>query len=367
MTSAQDSDTLPAIVQHRRRPDDGKEKTVFRQADGRRRLISQIAATEAVDKRHGGEHGEGILRRWDGFRRHAEAQRELGQRPAEGRREGGGHDSRHGLRAGARRAFAVDRQAARGPHEGAAGDVRQPGDLTQDAKKDALRPRRSDYWCLPSRADADFVAHMEDVLDVYERPYDPSRPVVCMDEKPCRLLGEARESWAMRPGDDSKVDSEHVRNGTCSIFAFVEPLGGRHHVCALRRRTAGDWARQIKCLVDVMYPDAERITLVMDNLNTHVPSPLYKTFAPQEANRPNTVTGYISPKPTIVKAATSPPETRKAFLTEDITIVATKQSKISLPHKQPCNAFTANPYHISRRYRNDRKALLNSTHFHPSL
>ena len=126
---------------------------------------------------------------------------------------------------------------------------------------------------------------MEDVLDVYERPYDPSRPVVCMDEKPYQLLGEARESWAMRPGDDRKVDSEYVRNGTCSIFAFVEPLGGRHRVCALHHRTANDWARQIKYLVDVMYPDVEKITLVMDNLNTHAPSSLYKTFAPQEASR----------------------------------------------------------------------------------
>lgn len=126
---------------------------------------------------------------------------------------------------------------------------------------------------------------MEDVLNACERPYDPSRPVVCMDEKPCQLPGEARESWAMRPRDDRKVDSEYVRNGTCSIFAFVKPFGGRHRVCALRRRTAGDWARQIKCLVDVMYPDAERITLVMDNLNTHAPSSPCKTFAPQEANR----------------------------------------------------------------------------------
>lgn len=148
-----------------------------------------------------------------------------------------------------------------------------------------MRPHRSDYWCLPSRADADFVAHMEDVLDVYERPHDPERPVVCMDEKPYQLLGEARESWAMRPGDNRKVDSEYVRNGTCSIFAFVEPLGGRHHVCVSQHRTATDWASQIKYLADVMYPCAEKIVLVMDNLNTHAPASLYKAFAPGEANR----------------------------------------------------------------------------------
>ena len=126
---------------------------------------------------------------------------------------------------------------------------------------------------------------MEDVLDVYERPFDEKHPVVCMDEKPYQLLGEARASWAMRPGDNKKVDSEYVRNGTCSIFAFVEPLGGRHRVCAKEHRTAIDWAHEIKFLVDEMHPDAERITLVMDNLNTHVPGSLYKAFPPGEAHR----------------------------------------------------------------------------------
>lgn len=126
---------------------------------------------------------------------------------------------------------------------------------------------------------------MEDVLDVYEMPYNPSIPVVCMDEKPYQLLGEARESWAMRPGDNKKVDSEYVREGTCSIFAFIEPLGGRHHVSAREHRTAVDWAEEIKYLVDVMYPNAERIILVMDNLNTHKPASLYKRYKPEEARR----------------------------------------------------------------------------------
>jgi len=126
---------------------------------------------------------------------------------------------------------------------------------------------------------------MEDVLDVYERPYDQNIPVVCMDEKPYQLLGEARESWAMRPGDDKKIDSEYVRNGICSIFAFVEPLGGRHHVSVREHRTATDWAEEIKYLVDVMYPDKEKIVLVMDNLNTHKPASLYKTYPPAEARR----------------------------------------------------------------------------------
>ena len=126
---------------------------------------------------------------------------------------------------------------------------------------------------------------MEDVLDVYEMPYDPAIPVVCMDEKPYQLLGEVRDSWAMRPGDDKKVDSEYTRNGTCSIFAFIEPLGGMHHVSVREHRTAKDWAGEIKYLSDVMYPDAEKIILVMDNLNTHAISSLYKAFKPEEARR----------------------------------------------------------------------------------
>ena len=126
---------------------------------------------------------------------------------------------------------------------------------------------------------------MEDVLDVYELPYNPRIPVVCMDEKPYQLLGEVKDSWAMRPGDTKKVDSEYVRNGTCSIFAFVEPLGGTHHVSVREHRTALDWAEEIRYLVDVMYPDAEKIILVMDNLNTHKPASLYKRFEPSEARR----------------------------------------------------------------------------------
>ena len=126
---------------------------------------------------------------------------------------------------------------------------------------------------------------MEDVLDVYELPYDLQRPIVCMDEKPYQLLGDAREPLAMRPGDIQKVDSEYVRNGTCSIFAFIDPLGGRHHVSVHEHRTALDWAEEMKYLVDEMYPDAEKIILVMDNLNTHKPASLYKKYPPEEARR----------------------------------------------------------------------------------
>ena len=126
---------------------------------------------------------------------------------------------------------------------------------------------------------------MEDILDVYESPYDPRLPVVCMDEKPYQLLGEAREPLPMIPGSSRKTDSEYVRNGTVSIFAFVEPLGGVHHVSVREHRAAVDWAEEIRYLADIMYPDAEKIILVMDNLNTHKPASLYKRYPPEEARR----------------------------------------------------------------------------------
>lgn len=106
-----------------------------------------------------------------------------------------------------------------------------------------------------------------------------------MDEKPYQLLGDARESLPMRSGNDQKIDTEYVKNGTCSIFAFVEPLGGTHHVSVHEHRTAIDWAEEIKYLVDVMYPDVEKIILVMDNLNTHKPASLYKRYHADEARR----------------------------------------------------------------------------------
>ena len=126
---------------------------------------------------------------------------------------------------------------------------------------------------------------MEDVLDVYERPYNPKEPLVCMDEKPLQLLGEVRESLPMKPGETAIIDSEYIRNGTCSIFAFIEPLAGKHHVSVREHRTATDWAEEIKYLCDVMYPDADKIILVMDNLNTHKVASLYKKYRPEEAFR----------------------------------------------------------------------------------
>jgi hypothetical protein len=124
---------------------------------------------------------------------------------------------------------------------------------------------------------------MEDVLAVYARPYNKEYPVICMDEKPYQLLDHVREPLLMKSGSIEKVDNEYRRNGTCSIFLFTEPLAGWRHAEALPRRTKIDWAHKIKWLVCEQYPEAKKIVLVMDNLNTHVMSSLYDAFAPSEA------------------------------------------------------------------------------------
>jgi hypothetical protein len=124
---------------------------------------------------------------------------------------------------------------------------------------------------------------MEDILAVYRRRYDPTRPMVCMDEKPYQLLGHARDPIPAGPGRDRLEDSEYVRAGTCSIFCWVEPLRGWRRVDAQPHRTKVDWSHQIKRLLTVDYPDAEKVVLVMDNLNTHGIGSLYQTFDPETA------------------------------------------------------------------------------------
>lgn len=126
---------------------------------------------------------------------------------------------------------------------------------------------------------------MEDVLSVYARPYNSQKPVVCMDEKPYQLLDESRELLPAKPGSTEKVDYEYIRQGTCSIFLFTEPLAGWRHALALPRRTRKDWAGQIKWLLDEQYPNVEKVVLVNDNLNTHSISSLYEAFPPEEAFR----------------------------------------------------------------------------------
>ena len=126
---------------------------------------------------------------------------------------------------------------------------------------------------------------MEDVLDVYHRPYDPRFPQVCMDETSKQLVGGTRTPLPAAPGRPVRIDYEYERHGVRNLFLFVEPLRGWRHVRVTERRTKVDWAHAIQELVDVHYPEAERIVLVLDNLNTHVGSALYEAFPPPEARR----------------------------------------------------------------------------------
>jgi hypothetical protein len=140
-------------------------------------------------------------------------------------------------------------------------------------------------WCIPPQHSAEFVYHMEDVLDVYTRPYDPRRPLVCMDETPKQLVGETRVAIPARPGQVGRRDYEYVRNGVANVFLFFEPLVGKRRLKVTEHRTRIEWAQEVRELVDRIHPEAEKIVLVMDQLNTHSPASLYEAFVPAEAKR----------------------------------------------------------------------------------
>ena len=126
---------------------------------------------------------------------------------------------------------------------------------------------------------------MEDVLDVYARPRDPGRPVVCVDEGGKQLIGDVREPLPARPGSPAKQDYEYERGGMANLFMAFEPLAGRRHVEATERKTATDFARFLRVVSDELHPDAEKVVLVCDNLNTHGPASLYEAFEPAAARR----------------------------------------------------------------------------------
>lgn len=143
----------------------------------------------------------------------------------------------------------------------------------------------SKQWCIPPKANAEFVWKMEDVLEVYKRPYDPRQPVVCLDETSKQLIGEVRKPVPAAPGQVAHYDCEYVRNGVTNLFMIFEPLAGQRDVEVTDRRTKKDYARCLHKLSDDLYPDAEVIVLVQDNLNTHSPASLYEAFPPGEAKR----------------------------------------------------------------------------------
>lgn len=138
---------------------------------------------------------------------------------------------------------------------------------------------------IPPDANAAFVYHMEDVLEVYTRPFDPQQPLVCLDELSKQLIGEVRSPLPPGPGSPARSDSEYVRHGVVNLFLWFEPLLGYREVVVTDQRTRIDWAHLIQEIVDVHHPDAEKIVLVCDQLNTHGPASLYELFPPAEAKR----------------------------------------------------------------------------------
>jgi hypothetical protein len=138
---------------------------------------------------------------------------------------------------------------------------------------------------IPPDHDGEYVARMEDVLEVYRRPHDATAPVVCMDEMPVQLTKETHQPIPAGPGHPRRIDYEYERNGTANIFMFVEPLAGFRQTLVTERRTRVDWAMALRDLVDGRYADANVIVLIMDNLNTHTLGSLYEAFPPAEARR----------------------------------------------------------------------------------
>ena len=148
-----------------------------------------------------------------------------------------------------------------------------------------MKPHLIQRWCIPPTQDAQYVARMEDILDLYALPHDPRAPTVCMDEQPVQLIKETRIPVAIAPGRPHRVDYEYERNGTACLFMFVNPKGGRRHLSVRERKTKVDWAWEIRELLEVHYPDADIVQLVVDSLNTHTSASLYEAFPPQEARR----------------------------------------------------------------------------------
>ena len=150
--------------------------------------------------------------------------------------------------------------------------------------ENSLKPWRKDMWCIP-RVDAEYVARMEDVLDLYAEEPASKRPVVCFDESPTQLIGEVREPIPAKPGQLERFDCEYRRNGTANLFVFLDAHRPWRKVKVTDRRAAEDFAECMRELSDVHFPKAEKIRVVLDNLSTHSPSALYQTFPPSEARR----------------------------------------------------------------------------------
>ncbi|NET62508.1 MAG: IS630 family transposase [Symploca sp. SIO2E6] len=157
--------------------------------------------------------------------------------------------------------------------------------LRRTLKKNELRPWKKERFCIPERDRARFVSQMEVILDIYSQEHTPDEPLVCMDEAAIQLLGDIYEPISMKPGRDAKVDYHYSREGVQALFMFFDPNRGWRRVCNRERRTAIDWAIEVRHLLDIDYPHAKKIKLVCDNLNTHNITSLYKAFPAAEAHR----------------------------------------------------------------------------------
>jgi len=177
--------------------------------------------------------------------------------------------------------------ATAGGQNGGAGacrfSIRRSG--AEGVKKNELKPWQKKEWCIPPKGNAEFVCAMEDVLEVYARPYDPEYPQVCMDELSKQLIGEVRIPIPVQVGQPLKYDSEYERNGTANIFFAIEPINGRKTISVTQRRTRTDWAVFMRDLIENHYSNAKKIIFVCDNLNTHTPASFYEAFPPEEARR----------------------------------------------------------------------------------
>ena len=145
--------------------------------------------------------------------------------------------------------------------------------------------RKIEYWVIPPEADGEFVAHMEEVLDTYEKPYNPALPVLCMDEQPVQLLKETRPPIPATKEHGRRVDYEYERAGTANIFMFTEPLAGWREVSVRERKTKLDWATEMARLLEGRYAQCEKLILVCDNLNTHTKGAFYEAFEPERARQ----------------------------------------------------------------------------------
>lgn len=148
-----------------------------------------------------------------------------------------------------------------------------------------MTKRKIQYWVIPPKADAEFVAHMEEVIETYEKPYDSVHPVLCMDEQPVQLVKETRCPILATAKHARRVDYEYERAGTANIFMFTEPLAGWREATAREFKTKADWAQEMARLLEGRYADCEKVTVVCDNLNTHTIGAFYEVYEPERARQ----------------------------------------------------------------------------------